>query len=112
MSGKDQVTLSHSFTKGSNCSVFSNFIPLFPRFLLPSGHDNVSVPIGRLFPILGRSLNGTFLATPVYLTYTEVHLYYAVWVWPILISSHSKTPHQHLKTVAPSIGLGYMVGAA
>ena len=29
--------VSLSFPKGSNCSVFSNFIPLFPRFLFPLG---------------------------------------------------------------------------
>ena len=67
MSGKDQVTRSLSFPKGSNCSVFSNFIPLFPRFLFPSGHDTFSVPIGHLFPIFGAELNGTFLVIPVYL---------------------------------------------
>ena len=30
-------SVSLSFPKGSNCSVFSNFIPLFPRFLFPLG---------------------------------------------------------------------------
>ena len=39
-------------------------------------------------------------------TYTEVHLYYAVWVWPKLISSHSKTPLVQLKKVAARSALG------
>ena len=30
-------TQSDCFPKGSNCSVFSNFIPLCPRFLFPLG---------------------------------------------------------------------------
>ena len=45
------LSVSLSFPKGSNCSVFSNFIPLFPL-----GARLFSVPIGHLFPIFGAEL--------------------------------------------------------
>ena len=61
------LSVSLSFPKGSNCSVFSIFIPLFPRFLFPLGARSFSVKSDTFFLSLGRSLNGTFLVTPVYL---------------------------------------------
>ena len=50
------LSVSLSFPKGSNCSVFSNVIHLFPRFYFPSGHDTFSVSIRHLFPIFGAEL--------------------------------------------------------
>ena len=47
------LSVSLNFPKESNCFVFSNFIPLFPRFLFSLGARTFSVPIGHLFPIFG-----------------------------------------------------------
>ena len=47
--------------------MFSNFIPLFPRFLFPLGAGHIFSTHRTLFSYMGRSLNGTFLVTPVYL---------------------------------------------
>ena len=95
---------SHSvrlnFPKGSNCSVFSNVIPLFTRFLFPLGARTFSVPIGHLFSIFGAELK-RYLSRYLSRTYTEVHLSYAVWVWPksnkVLRRCHSRTPLVQLK---------------
>ena len=50
------LSVSLIFSKGSKCSVFSDFIPLFPRFLFPLGARTFSIPIGHLFPIFGAEL--------------------------------------------------------
>jgi len=50
------LSVGLSFPKVSNCSVFSNCIPLFPRFLFPLGARTFSVPIGHLFPTFGAEL--------------------------------------------------------
>ena len=69
MSGKDKShSVSLSFPKGSNCSVFSDFYSSASSvFVSPRGHDAFSVISDTFFLTLGRSLNGTFLVTPVYL---------------------------------------------
>ena len=49
-------------------SVFSNSIPLNPRFLFPLGARHfLQYPMDTFLLSLGRSLNVTFLVTPVYL---------------------------------------------
>ena len=97
------LSVSLSFPKGSNCSVFSNCIPLFPRFLFPIGAHTFPLPI---FLSLGRSLNGTFLVTPMYLHRGAPLL----WVWPkinkVLRRCHSRTPPVQLRKGIHSSALG------
>ena len=49
-------SVSLSFPKGSNCSVYSNFIPLFPRFLFPLGARHIFSTHRTHFPIFGAEL--------------------------------------------------------
>ena len=103
------LSVSLSFPKGSNCSIFSNFIPLFPRFLFPLWVRTFSVPIGHLFPIFGAELK-RYLSSNSCVPTQKCTFTKAVWVWPkinkVLRRCYSTTPPVQQKKGISSSALG------
>ena len=60
-------SVSLSFPKGSNCSLLKFYSSVSSVFVSPRGTTLFQYQLDTFFLSLGRSLNGTFLVTPVYL---------------------------------------------